>query len=174
MAILIYVVVTLWSLRVLSELAIFTPRLLTLHCWVIYQWCLRHFAELAKFNHLRDILVAARCAQIFKNRGSIASILHHGNSCPTSPGIYIASKCIICVQYQRPFLSFTLYYTFPILHLTCFCFQVGFPWNFTDFKKLSSECLPIFFPCRLCMNVLTVILSASPSRGMTLMVIQWL
>lgn len=89
MAILIYVVVTLWSLRVLSELAIFTPRLLTLHCWVIYQWCLRHFAELAKFNHLRDILVAARCAQIFKNRGSIASILHHGNSCPTSPGIYI-------------------------------------------------------------------------------------
>lgn len=33
MAIFIYVVVTLWSLRVLSELAIFTPRLLTLHCW---------------------------------------------------------------------------------------------------------------------------------------------
>lgn len=149
MAILIYVVVTLWSLRVLSELAIFTPRLLTLHCWVIYQWCLRHFAELAKFNHLRDILVAARCAQIFKNRGSIASILHHGNSCPTSPGIYIyISLPNVSYVYSINALFWVLHYTilFQFYISPVFVFRLVFPGTLLTSRNCLQNVFPSFFP----------------------------
>lgn len=160
MAIFIYVVVTLWSLCVLSELAFFTPQTLdsSLLGWFISD-AYGTFGNWQRSTICEIFLLRRDAHRYSKPVGAlhpsyimeIPVQLHQGYIY-----IYIASKCIICVQYQRPFLSFTLYYIFPILHLTYFYFSGGFPRS------------------RLCMNVLTVILSASPSRGMTLMVIQWL